>query len=103
VALARFVAWGHKLALLDEPTAAIGIRETQKVHHLIQSAKANGVGIILISHNLQQVFEIVDRIVVLRQGELVGIRERVNTNPDEIVSMITGAILLQNQPVPDQK
>jgi D-xylose transport system ATP-binding protein len=97
VALARFLAWGHKLALLDEPTAAIGIRETKKVHNLIRSAKENGVGIILISHNLQQVFEIVDRIIVLRQGELVGIKERKKTNPDEIVSMITGAILLQNQ------
>lgn len=97
VALARFVIWGHKLALLDEPTAAIGIRETRKIQDLIKSAKENGVGIILISHNLQQVFEIVDRIIVLRQGELVGIKEKANTNPDEIVSMITGATLLQDQ------
>jgi len=97
VAIGRFVAWGNKLALLDEPTAAIGIRETKKILDLIRSAKENGVGIILISHNLQQVFEIADRIIVLRQGELVGIREKTKTTPDEIVSMITGANFLQNQ------
>jgi ABC-type sugar transport system ATPase subunit len=97
VAIGRFVAWGNKLALLDEPTAAIGIRETNKILDLIRSAKEHGVGIILISHNLQQVFEIADRIIVLRQGELVGIREKAKTTPDEIVSMITGAIFLQNQ------
>jgi len=96
VALGRFVAWGKRLALLDEPTAAIGIRETSKILNLIKTSKENNVGVIIISHNLQQVFEIVDRIIVLRHGKVVGIREKKNTNPDEIVSLITGAIFVQN-------
>jgi D-xylose transport system ATP-binding protein len=96
VALGRFVAWGKKLALLDEPTAAIGVRETAQILNLIKCIKERNVGIIIISHNLQQVFEIVDRIIVLRHGEIVGIREKKNTNPDEIVSLITGAIFVPN-------
>jgi D-xylose transport system ATP-binding protein len=95
VALSRFLAWGNKLVLLDEPTAAVGVRETQHVLNLIKSIKSNKLGIILISHNLQQVFEVVDRIIVLRHGEIVGIREKDKTNPDEIVSLITGAIFVQ--------
>jgi D-xylose transport system ATP-binding protein len=95
VALGRFVAWGNRLALLDEPTAAVGIRETRHVLDLIKATRNTNIGIILISHNLQQVFEVVDRIVVLRHGEVVGIREKSKTDPDEIVSLITGAIFVQ--------
>lgn len=93
VALGRFVAWGKKLILLDEPTAALGIRETRIVLELIKKTmEKRDVSIILISHNLQQIFEVVDRIMVLRHGKIIGIKEKKNTNPDEIVSMITGAI-----------
>jgi ABC-type sugar transport system ATPase subunit len=95
VALGRFIAWGNRLALLDEPTAAVGIRETRHVLDLIKTAKKKNVGVILISHNLQQVFEVVDRIVVLNHGEVVGIREKDKTDPDEIVSLITGAIFVR--------
>jgi D-xylose transport system ATP-binding protein len=95
VALGRFVAWGNKLALLDEPTAAVGVRETRHVLDLIKSTKKTDIGIILISHNLQQVFEVVDRIIVLHHGEVVGIREKAKTDPDEIVSLITGSIFVQ--------
>ena len=94
VALGRFVAWGKKLILLDEPTAALGVRETRKVLDLITETGKKNVSIIIITHNLQQMFEIVDRIIVLRHGEIVGIREKKETTPDEIVSLITGAVFL---------
>jgi len=94
VALSRFVAWGKKMVLLDEPTAALGVRETRQVLNLINSSRSENNSIILISHNLQQVFEIVDRIIVLRHGKVVGIKNKNETNPDEIVSMITGSIFI---------
>jgi D-xylose transport system ATP-binding protein len=98
VSLGRFVAWGRKLVLLDEPTAALGVRETRKALDLVASIqKEKGISVILISHNLQQVFELVDRIIVLRLGEVVGVRERRKTNPDEIVSLITGAALVNTR------
>jgi len=98
VALGRFVAWGQKLILLDEPTAALGVRETGHVLELVaKTRKEKGVSMILISHNLQHVFKIADRIIVLRHGEVVGERVRVNTTPDEIVSMITGAVLVNRE------
>ncbi len=75
VALGRFVAWGQKLILLDEPTAALGVRETSHVLELVaKTRKEKGVSMILISHNLQHVFKIADRIIVMRHGELVGER-----------------------------
>jgi D-xylose transport system ATP-binding protein len=96
VALGRFVAWGKRLVLLDEPTAALGVRETRQVLTLVEST-ARDTSILLISHNLLQVFEVVDRIVVLRHGEVVGVREKNRTTPDEIVSMITGSIFIKNK------
>jgi D-xylose transport system ATP-binding protein len=99
VALGRFVGWGRKLVLLDEPTAALGVRETGHVLELVaKTRKEKGVSMILISHNLQHVFQIADRIVVLRHGEVVGTRVTTKTTPDEIVSMITGAILINKEP-----
>jgi D-xylose transport system ATP-binding protein len=95
VALGRFVAWGRRLVLLDEPTAALGVRETKQVLSLVESTAREKTSILLISHNLLQVFEVVDRIVVLRHGEVVGVREKNKTNPDEIVSMITGSIFIK--------
>jgi D-xylose transport system ATP-binding protein len=98
VSLGRFVAWGRKLVLLDEPTAALGVRETRKALDLVASIqKEKRISVILISHNLQQVFELVDRIVVLRLGEVVGVRERRKTTPDEIVGLITGAVFVNNK------
>jgi D-xylose transport system ATP-binding protein len=95
VSLARFIAWGRKLILLDEPTAALGVRETEKALDLIaRMHREKGVSMILISHNLQHVFRIADRIVVLRHGEVVGIRETKQATPDEIVGLITGASLM---------
>jgi D-xylose transport system ATP-binding protein len=96
VALGRFITWGEKLILLDEPTAALGVRETSHVLELVaKTRKEKGVSMILISHNLQHVFQIADRIVVMRHGEVVGVRERKKTTPDEIVSLITGAVYIK--------
>ncbi len=96
ISLGRFLAWGKRLILLDEPTAALGVRETRKVMELIKRTKdeRKRASIILISHNLQQVFELVDRIIVLRHGQIIGIKNKEETNTDEIVSMITGAIFV---------
>ncbi|MGE5236967.1 MAG: ATP-binding cassette domain-containing protein [Acidobacteriota bacterium] len=95
VSLARFVAWGRKLVLLDEPTAALGVRETAKALDLVEKLhRDTHVSMILISHNLQHVFRIADRIVVLRHGEVAGSRVTAQTTPDEIVSLITGADLM---------
>jgi D-xylose transport system ATP-binding protein len=99
VSLARFVAWGRKLVLLDEPTAALGVRETAKALDLIERLhRDKRVSMILISHNLQQVFRIADRIVVLRHGKVAGSRITAQTSPDEIVSLITGADLMAVAP-----
>jgi len=97
VALGRFVAWGQNLALLDEPIAALGVRETRKVLELILQIKKEKkeLSIIVVSHNLKHVFEVADRIIVLRQGSIVGIRDKSSTNPEEIVSLITGAISIK--------
>lgn len=100
VALGRFVEWGDKLILLDEPTAALGVRETNHVLELVaKTRKEKGVSMILISHNMQHVFQIADRIIVLRHGEIVGIREKAKTTPEEIVSMITGAIYVNQDKI----
>jgi D-xylose transport system ATP-binding protein len=96
IALARSISWGTRLVLLDEPTAALGVRETARALAVVdQIRRERKVSMILISHNLQHVFQIADRIVVLRHGEVIGIRERRSTTPGEIVSMITGAALVE--------
>ena len=95
IAFARSLTWGTKLILLDEPTAALGVRETARALSLVDEVRRERkVSMILISHNLQHVFQMADRIVVLRHGEVIGIRERRKTTADEIVSMITGAVLV---------
>jgi D-xylose transport system ATP-binding protein len=91
IALSRAVGWGKKLVLLDEPTAALGVRESRQALELIRRLKDQGVATVIISHNLEHVFSVVDRIVVLRRGVIRGEREREGIMPDEIVSMITGA------------
>jgi ABC-type sugar transport system ATPase subunit len=90
VAIARATHWAKKLVLLDEPTAALGVAETAKVETTIQSLKARKLAILIISHSLDQVFRLSDRICVLRRGVQIGVRETAKTNKNEIVSMITG-------------
>ena len=90
VAIARAAGWGQKLIIMDEPTAALGIQETTRVENIIRGLKERGVPVIIVSHNLRQVFNLVDRIWVFRQGRIVGQRKTSETEPNEIVSMITG-------------
>ncbi len=91
VAIARAASWGSKLIILDEPTAALGVQETQKVEGIIRKLKQQGISALMISHNLTQVFSLSDAIWVLRHGKMVGSRITKETEPGEIVSMITGA------------
>jgi len=91
VAIARAGAWGSKLILMDEPTAALGVAETKAVEDVIFELKRQGLTILVISHNLDQIFRVTDGVWVMRRGRVIGYRETAKTRPDEIVSMITGA------------
>jgi simple sugar transport system ATP-binding protein len=90
VAIARATHWASKLVLMDEPTAALGVAETQKVENIIRGLRERNLAVLMISHSLDQVFRLSDRICVLRRGVRVGIRRTRETSNNEIVSMITG-------------
>jgi len=90
VAIGRAIHWKAKVLIMDEPTAALGVPEQRKVKALTRSLKQSGVGVIFISHNLVDIFEVCDRIVVLRRGIVAGERLISNTNPDEIVRLMVG-------------
>jgi ABC-type sugar transport system ATPase subunit len=90
VAIARATHWAKKLVLLDEPTAALGVAETARVEATIEALKARNLAILIISHSLDQVFRLSDRICVLRRGRQIGMRDTRSTDKNEIVSMITG-------------
>jgi fructose transport system ATP-binding protein len=92
VAIARAAGFAKKLIILDEPTAALGIQETARVEEIIKGLKQRGVPLIIISHNLRQVFDLVDRIWVFRQGRIVASVLTATSNPEQIVGLITGAI-----------
>lgn len=91
IAISRAVYWGSKLVIMDEPTAALGVRESGVVNDLIRSLVDKNLSVIVISHNMQHVFRIADRLMVLRQGEKVGERVVKDTSTDEVIKMITGA------------
>ena len=91
VAVARAVHQGGKLLIFDEPTAAMGLKETAKVQGLIANLAKQGYGVIVISHNMQQVFAIAQRICVMRQGKVAQLVETAAVQPDDVVAMITGA------------
>lgn len=95
IALGRAVGWGKRLVLLDEPTAALGVREANQALELIKRLKDQKVSAVIISHNLEHVFSVVDRIVVLRQGIVRGERSAQHMDGNEIVSLITGAAELR--------
>ncbi len=93
VAIARAIhqGGGNRLVIMDEPVAALGIQESRKVLRLITQLKAQGCAVIVISHNLEHVFSVADRIVVLRRGRLVGVRRKAETTAAEIIRLIVGA------------
>jgi D-xylose transport system ATP-binding protein len=90
IELCRFVHWGGRLVLLDEPFAALGVRQTHRGLEMIEQVKARGVAVIVITHNMLHAFQVADRIVVLRQGKVAGIRAVDETTTDEVVTLITG-------------
>jgi D-xylose transport system ATP-binding protein len=92
VAVARAVMWNSRLVILDEPTAALGVSQTEQVLALVKRLAEQGLAVILISHNLHDVFEVATRITVLRLGRVVGVYERATTNEDEVVHAITAGV-----------
>jgi simple sugar transport system ATP-binding protein len=92
VAIARTRLSNAKLVLMDEPTAAISVRQVAEVLNLIRRMKAQGVAIILISHRMPDVFSVCDRVVVMRRGIKVADKATKTTSPEEITGLITGAI-----------
>ncbi|WP_298215305.1 ATP-binding cassette domain-containing protein [Acidocella sp.] len=91
VAIARAVLWGTKLVIMDEPTAALGVAQTAEVLRLVRDLAAHGFGVILITHNMQNVFEVADKVVVLRLGETVLEGRKKDLTPEDVVSCITGS------------
>jgi D-xylose transport system ATP-binding protein len=91
VAIARAMLGEPKLVILDEPTAALGVVQTRQVLQLIRQLRDRGLGVVMISHNLADVFAVADRIVVLRLGRRVATFVTGETDQDEVVSAITGA------------
>jgi len=91
VAVARSIAWGKQLVMMDEPTASLGVEEQEKVAALVRSLAEHQLAVLLVTHNLSQVFELAQRIVVLRHGRRVAVRPIEKTTREEIVGLITGA------------
>ena len=90
IELNRFVHWGGKLVLLDEPFAALGVEQTRRGLDMIRRVAAQGIGVVIITHIMQQAFQVADRIVVIRQGVVAGNVQTRNTSPDQVIDMITG-------------
>jgi D-xylose transport system ATP-binding protein len=91
IAVAKSILRKAQLVLLDEPTAALGVAQTRQVLNLIRRLREQGLAVVVISHNLADVFEVVDRVIVLRLGRRVGTFEVKNTTPEQVVAAITGA------------
>ncbi len=96
IAISKAVMWNSKVVLLDEPTAALGVSQTHQVLELIKRLRSQGLGVMVISHNLHEVFEVADRIMVLRLGRLVATFEREMVSPEEVIAAITGAGQVKN-------
>jgi simple sugar transport system ATP-binding protein len=92
VAIARAISWADKVVILDEPTAALGVVQTQNVLDSIKRVKAKGIAVILISHSMPHVLEVADRVQVLRLGRRVATFEASKTSVEELVGAMTGAL-----------
>jgi D-xylose transport system ATP-binding protein len=90
VAIARSVLWNSKVVILDEPTAALGVAQTEQVLALVRRLADNGLGVLLISHNLNDVFQVADEIAVLYLGTMVAQVETAKTNNNDVIGYITG-------------
>jgi simple sugar transport system ATP-binding protein len=91
VAIARALAWASRIVLLDEPTAALGVAQTRQVLELMRRVRALGLGVVVISHNMQDVLQVADRVVVMRLGRKAAEFERGNLSVEKLVAAITGA------------
>lgn len=91
IAVGRAVLWGSKLVLLDEPTAALGVQQTAMVYRLIRQLKERGIAVLLISHNMVDVFAIADRITVLRLGATAGVFDPKHSTTADVIAAITGS------------
>lgn len=89
VAVAKAVMWNSEVVILDEPTAALGVAQTRQVLDLVRRLAGKGLSVVLISHNLHDVFEVADRITVLRLGQRVSVLNRTDTTQQEVVHAIT--------------
>ncbi len=92
VAIARTMLSEAKLVLMDEPTAAISVRQVAEVLHLIRHLRDQGIAVILISHRMPDVFAVADRIIVLRRGNKVADKPIAHSSPEEVTGLITGAV-----------
>ncbi len=90
VAISRAVMWQANVVILDEPTAALGVAQTEQVLALIRRLREQGLGVVVITHNLHEVFEVADRIIVLRLGRRVATFSHEGTTPEQVVAAITG-------------
>jgi ABC-type sugar transport system ATPase subunit len=91
VAVARAVMWASKVVIMDEPTAALGVAQTRQVLDLMRQVRDTGIPVVFISHNMPNVFEVADRIVVLRLGRIVGELDPRTATVDDAVSAMTGS------------
>ena len=91
VAIARTATFASKLTIMDEPTAALGVQETAQVENIVRTLKEQGESLILVSHNMRQVFDLVDRIIVFRRGRIVANLNKEDTDGQDVVAYITGA------------
>jgi D-xylose transport system ATP-binding protein len=98
IELCRFVHWGGRLVLLDEPFAALGVAQTRRGLELVEQIRRRGVAIVVITHNVLHAFQVADRIIVLRPGRITGERPVRSTSPEEIVSLITGELADEAHP-----
>jgi simple sugar transport system ATP-binding protein len=92
VAVARAVAWAHKIVLLDEPTAALGVVQTKGVLDLVRRVRDRGIGVVFISHSMPHVMAVAAEIQVLRLGSRVAVYRAADTNMEELVGAMTGAV-----------
>jgi fructose transport system ATP-binding protein len=92
VAVARAAAWARRLVIMDEPTAALGVRESSMVLDLVRRIRAGGLPVILISHNMPQVFEVADRVHIQRLGRRVAVVSPRTHSMSEAVAIMTGAV-----------
>jgi D-xylose transport system ATP-binding protein len=93
VAVAKSVMWDSRLVILDEPTAALGVAQTRQVLDLVKRLAERDLGVVIVTHNLHDVFEVADRITVLRLGQRVALLDRANTTQQEVVHAITAGTL----------